>query len=94
MFKIEGLDKLQRDLEEASKAFEAADGELGTVRFDPHDPSSIEAAIGEINRLVDSRLDSYAHNPLVGPMIDGMKEKYRESLLEKAAAARLQGEAE
>ena len=94
MFKIEGLDKLQRELEEASKAFEGADGELGTVRFDPNDPGSIEAAISEINRLVDERLGAYDHNPLVGPMISEMKEKYREALLEKAAAARLKDQSE
>lgn len=45
MIKITGLDKLQRGLAEVQRAMSHLDGELATVRFDPHDPSSIEAAI-------------------------------------------------
>jgi hypothetical protein len=32
MFKIEGLDKLQRELDQASKALQEIDGELGVGR--------------------------------------------------------------
>lgn len=89
VFIVEGFDKLQIDLAQAAEAFKDMDGEIGTVSFDPSDPGSIERAIGEIHRMIDDRLGSYAENPLVGPMIDEMKEKYREGLLERAAAARL-----
>ena len=89
MFKITGLDKLQRELAEAQRALSDFDDELGTVRFDPHDPSSIEAAIQSVNQMVDQRVGQYASNPIVGPMIDQMKEAYRQSIVEKAAAARL-----
>ena len=88
MFKITGLDKLSRDLEDAQKAMTAMDGELGSVRFDPHDPASIEAAIQEVDRLIDERLGSYASNPLIGPLAEGMKEQYRQGIIDKAAAAR------
>ena len=37
MFKIDGLDKLTRDLEAAQKALSELDGELGAVGMDPHD---------------------------------------------------------
>ncbi|CAA2137669.1 hypothetical protein [Methylobacterium bullatum] len=94
MLKIGGLDNLQRELTEASKAMEEIDGELGTVSFNPNDPSSIEAAISEINRMIDERLGAYSDNSIIGPMIEEMKEKYREGLMEKAAAARLKGEDE
>jgi hypothetical protein len=89
MFKIEGLDELQQELSEAAKAMEEMEGTLGTVSFDPHDPSSIEAAIAGVGRLIDERLSSYAGNSLIGPMTENLKEKYREGILEKAAAARL-----
>lgn len=92
MFKISGLDKLTRELDDAQKAMEALDGELGTVRFDPHDPGSIEAAIQEVERMVDERIGSYASNSIVGPLAEQMKERYREAILEKAAAARLEGD--
>lgn len=90
MIKITGLDRLQRQLKDAQKALEALDGELGTVNFNPHDPASIETAIHEVERLVDDRVGTYASNPIIGPMADEMKGKYRAAILEKAAAARLE----
>jgi hypothetical protein len=94
MFKIEGLDELQRELDQASKALQEIDGEIGSVSFNPHAPGSIEAAISEVNRLIDDRLGSYSGNAIIGPMIEDMKEKYREALVERAAAARLEGDQE
>jgi hypothetical protein len=91
MFKIKGLDKLQRDLAAVQKALEAMDGELGTVQFDPNDPGSIEAAIQEVARIVDRKIDGYAGNPMVDKIADAIKAKYRDSILEKATAARLAG---
>ena len=88
MFKIAGLDQLSRDLEDAQKAMSAMDGELGSVRFDPHDPASIEAAIQEVERLIDEQLGSYVSNPIVGPLVAGMKEQYRQGIINKAAEAR------
>jgi len=89
MFKITGLDKITRDLEQAQKAMAGMDGELGTVKFNPHDPASIDAAVQEVERLVDERLGGYSDNPIVGPMIDAMKEHYRTAIFDKAASARL-----
>ncbi len=90
MFNITGLDKLQKELEEAQRALDELDGELGTVTFTPHDPASIEAAIQSVNQMVDGRVGQYVSNPFVGPLIEQMKETYRESILQKAAEARLQ----
>ena len=42
---IKGLDKLQRQMDEAQKVLETLEGDLCTVSFDSHDPGSIEAAI-------------------------------------------------
>lgn len=92
MLKITGLDKLQRDLADAQKALGAIDGELGSVRFDPHDPSSIEGAIASVEQMIDERLGAYASNPIIKPMMGEMKEKYRDAILEKASEARLKEE--
>ncbi|MTW18787.1 hypothetical protein GJ689_21535 [Rhodoplanes serenus] len=92
MFKIEGLEELQQELEEASNAMKGLDGTLGTVSFNPSDPASIEAAIAEFNRLIDERLGMYARNTLVAPLVDQMKEQYRAAILEQAAGARLKGD--
>ncbi|ENK3932928.1 hypothetical protein [Pseudomonas aeruginosa] len=89
MFKITGLDKLQKDLKDAQRVLSELDGELGVVNFDPSDPVSIESAIQSVNRLIDERLGVYSANPIVGPLAEQMKEKYRETILQKAAEARL-----
>ena len=92
MFKISGLDGLSKTLEEAARALEGTDGEFGSVSFDPNDPASIENAIAEIARLVDEKLGAYGSNPIVAQMAEGIKESYRNGILEKAAAARLEGD--
>lgn len=88
MFKITGIEKLSRDLEDAQKAMSEMDGKLGSVSFDPHDPASIEAAIREVEGLLDERLGSCASNPIVGPVAAAMKEQYRQGIIDRAAAAR------
>ena len=92
MLKISGLDTLTRQLEDASRAFGEIDGQLGTVSFNPHDPASIEAAIAEVEAMVDGKLGAYDSNPIVAPLAAQMKEKYRTAIIDKAAAARLAGE--
>lgn len=94
MFKISGLDQLSRQLTDVKKAFENLDGELGTVSIDPDDPASIEAAIQIIEAIIDERLGPYASNPIIAPLAQSMKEKYRESIVDRATAARIQSEGE
>lgn len=89
MFKITGLDKLQKELDEAQRALGELDGELGSVSFDPNDPSSIEFAIQGVYQMVDERAGKYSSNSFVAPLIDQMKEVYRERILQRAAEARL-----
>lgn len=90
---LKGLDDLQRTLSEARRALEAINGELGTLSFNPEDPGSVEAAIAESERLVDERLGKYANNSIVGPLMIKMKQSFRTAVIEKAAEARLKGEA-
>lgn len=87
--KISGLDKLQRNLKEAQTALSELDGDLGSVSFNPNDPASIERAIEEVARIVDSRVGAHASNPIVRPIAEQLKSKYREQILERAAAMRL-----
>ncbi|MDO8772060.1 MAG: hypothetical protein Q7K57_25805 [Burkholderiaceae bacterium] len=94
MFKISGLDELSRQLSDANKAIESLDGELGTLSFDPDDPASIEAAIQSMEAIIEDRLGQFASNPIIAPLSENMKEKYRESIIDHAAAARIQSEGE
>lgn len=92
MLKVTGLDKLQKDLKEAQQVLNELDGELGTINFDPHDPASIEAAIQSVNLMIDSRIGPFTDSSIVGPLVEEMKETYREKILKKAAEARLQSD--
>lgn len=89
MIKISGLDTLTQQLEEAQKTLAELEGEL-SVHFNPSDPASIEAAIQEAEAAVDSKVGSAAENPLVAQMVEGLKEQYRQAILDRAAAARLE----
>jgi len=91
MFKISGLDQLTKQLEQAQQAIEEIDGELGTVTFDPNDPASIDSAIQQANARLDAKVALWANNPLVAQLIEGVKEQFRESIIQRAAAARLEG---
>lgn len=92
MFKVTGLDKLTKELEDAQRALAQIDGDIGNVSFDPHDPTSIERAIVAMEQMIDAKVGRYAKNAIVGPMIEQMKEQYRAEILQKAAAARLSEE--
>jgi hypothetical protein len=45
MLKITGLDGLQKQLNEAQKAFRALDGQFATIGFDPENPESVTSPI-------------------------------------------------
>ena len=92
MIKITGLDQFARQLDDAKKALTELGSDLGTVKFNPHDPASIEAAIRQIESTVDERLGAYASNSIIGPLAAEMKEAYRQGIIDRAAAARLEGD--
>lgn len=91
MVKIKGLDSLQRKLKDTSRALEALNGELGTVQFDPHDPGSIEAAIQYVSTVIDKKVGGNLSNPITTSLAEELKKSYRESIIKKAAEARLKG---
>lgn len=94
MIKITGLDKLSRSLDELSQFSKDIDGHIGEVRFSPHDPSDIQRAIAEMEAMIDERSASYSRNEHVQNIASELKERYRQAILEKAAAKRLEGDAE
>lgn len=94
MIKIDGLDDLTRELEEAQRALASVEGELGSVNFNPNEPESIEAAIQKVEAMIDERLGAYASNPIVGPLADQMKRSYRDGIIDHAAEARLKNDVE
>lgn len=88
--KISGLDALAKTLQDAQAALENLEGEL-EVSFDPEDPGSIERAIRQSETLVDQRIGQSADNPIVASLAEQTKAHFRQAIIDKAAAARLEG---
>src|SRR5208337_991276 len=89
MSRITGLDKLQRDLEQATKAFETLDGKFAELRLNPLDQTSVEAAITDMGLAVDAKIASYLGNPLVESVAGELKARYENEILERVAEVRL-----
>ncbi len=94
MITVTGFDQLAQQLDDAQKALAALGDELGTVSFDPNDPTSIETAILNMEATIDDRIGEYASNPIIAPLAKQLKEKYREGIIERAAVARLKADGE
>jgi acyl carrier protein phosphodiesterase len=92
MLEIKGLEELSQSLKGAQEALGNLDGDLATVRFDPEEPASIEAAILEMERVIDARVSGHADNSFVAPLVEAAKENFRQAILDKAAAARGAGD--
>lgn len=84
MFKITGLDKLQKDLRDAGRAIERLNREIAEIQFDPSDSSSVSAAVRTMECSIDQRVAPYRNNLLVAEMVKGIKAHYRASILDQA----------
>jgi hypothetical protein len=91
MFKISGLNDLQKELEQASKAFKALDGEIAVLTFDAADQASVNAAISKMESAIDRKAGPYRNNRFVMDIVGSMKKAYRKDLLQRAAEARKVG---
>jgi hypothetical protein len=85
---MNGLANLSRMLTQAQMALSALDGTLGQLSFAPDDPASIEAAIMEMEHLIDERVKGFESNSIIAGLVAEMKDKYREAIVQKAAQTR------
>jgi hypothetical protein len=84
MIKLEGFDELQRIFAEAQEALKKIHGELGAVSFDPNSSQSVEAAIFDMEKLIDDRMRPYSKNEIIKPLIESTKEAFRNAILDQA----------
>ena len=82
---MSGFDDLQKTLEDAQRAMQSLDGELATLRVDPNNP---QAAIAEMERLIDEKLARYKGNPIVDRIAEGSKETFRNRILQSVEDAK------
>lgn len=90
--KITGLDGLTKELDDAAKAAKALDGNFGSVKFNPNDPSSVEAAVAQIEQAIDTKIAPYQGNKIVQKLVSATKERFRQEIYDRAAKARLEAE--
>jgi len=86
--KIEGLDKLQRDLKDAERALNALDGTIATLKFNPEDSQSVKNAVRQMETAIDSKIARYRGNALVSQLAQAMKEQYGKKILELAKTSK------
>jgi hypothetical protein len=86
--KITGLDKLQRELKDAQRAFQSLDGTIATLKWNPADPKSVQEAIKHMEAAVDRKVAPYRGNDLVAKVAQGLKDTYRQRILEQRNAAK------
>jgi hypothetical protein len=84
---ITGLEKLQRELEEAQRGCQSLNGTIATIKINPADPNSVREAIRKMEAAVDSKVTSYRNNILVSKMAKAMKETYRAEIPKRAKNA-------
>ena len=78
---ITGLQKLQRELEEAARGLKSLDGTITTLSVDPDNPNK---AIRQMELAIDNRVARYRGNNLVSQLVREMKEEYRKKIFELA----------
>ena len=88
MFKIEGLDKLQKELDEVSKSLNALSGQVSSLQFDPGNEASVAAAVRKMEASVDAKVARYRNNPFVKELTADIKKQYREEILKQAREAK------
>ena len=86
--KMEGFEKLQRELSELADAARALDGNFCDLRFDPGDKSSVRDAIARMEAAVDAKTARWRSNAAVREIAEKSKQQFREEILRRASIAR------
>lgn len=92
-FEITGLDDLEREMTLLAEVAEALDGDLATLSFDPADQTSVERAIADMKLAIDQKVAGFGRSAMVDGLVAQIKQQYEEEILSRAAAARLNKEA-
>ena len=82
--KITGLEKFQRQLEEAQRGLNSLNGTITSLQFNPGDSASVRGAIHQMESAVDAKVSSYAGNPLVAKVAEMTKQNFRQRIMTRA----------
>jgi hypothetical protein len=79
--KLEGLEKLQKELAEFQRAISSLDGTICQVRFNPEDEASIQEAVSQMERAVAAKVAKWRNSKMIIDIAKAMKLRYREKIL-------------
>lgn len=86
---METLGAIRIQLREAEQVLKALDHDLEKLIFDPCKRESIEAAIEHVILTIDTRLNGFKINPILGPMVEELKAQYVEGIQAQVAESAL-----
>ena len=86
--KIHGMDELLKELKDAQQALRGLDGTITTLSFKPSDEQSVNAAIQQMEAVIDDKTSAYRGNNLVMKLAAELKGSYSAAILERAASER------
>ena len=84
--KFTGLDKLQRGLADAQRAFNSLNGAtVATLKSTPAGRANTDAAIRQMERTIDAKMGRHHGNGLVDVVAKGLKEQCSKEIRKHAA---------
>lgn len=87
---MQTLDAVRNQMREAEPVLKALDSELENISFDPGKRESIDSAIAQVILVIDTRLEAFKINPILGPMAEDLKVQYVEGIRAQAAECPLE----
>ena len=72
------IEDLAKGLGDFDKAVERVNREIERISYDPSNKASVDRAIQEANKTIDTQLRRYAGNPMLAPVISEMKKQLRD----------------
>ncbi|WHS63126.1 hypothetical protein [Pseudomonas sp. G2-4] len=86
---MQTLEAIRIQMREAETVLKALDKELENITFDSSKRESVEAAIDHVIQTIDTQLEGFKNNPILGPMVEELKAQYVEGIQTKVADSAL-----
>ncbi|MHC6225119.1 hypothetical protein ACYU03_10205 [Pseudomonas sp. X10] len=82
------VEMLRIQMQSAGPVLMRLDEEMESIRFDPLVPSSVEAAIAKVYRVIDRLLGPFKANPVLGPLAEELRSQYLDGIHARVNEAR------
>lgn len=76
------LQDFERRFQDALTGLKEVDAKIEAIRFNPDNPASVQAAIEQVELIIDDRLGEHMADPKIAPIVNGARRKYRNYIFE------------